>query len=205
MAIATADELSAFASEHISYEVEMAANGAAMWRDARTYLSRVASSSLTVAVLVHLRLLDDFLARTSPTVDDVLAVHYLDNWQPPAPSPLTVMGDRHAVNGQVAHLALRRETSRLWNLADMAKAVLMECQRFFNQLEDEANAYAPSFEVAARITGEFLDWYDQGLYLDLDAYATVEVDGTPSPDSVGTTSNVVTRSFMFPNDAWRGS
>lgn len=202
----SSDELIAFAAEHISYEVEMAANGAAMWRDARAYLSRVVSSSLTVAVLVHLRLLDDFLSRTKRHRDDVLAVDYLDNWQPPDPSPLATTQDRDAVNGQVAHLALRRETGRLWNLADLAKAVLTECQRFFDQVEVEASAYVSAFEVPARITREFLHWHEHGLDLDPHVYTSVEVDGTlgPSPDLIWTT-DVATRSFVFPSDVWRGS
>jgi hypothetical protein len=144
----TDDELATFAEQHLAYEVGAAANQAIAWYYSMVTTSRPIQSALLSAVLVHLRLLADFLHR-DPRGDDVAAVHYLSSWESTS-DPLGM--DREAINGHVAHLAMRREVRPMWNPVEVAGAVFWEFTRFLDELAAGGNvgfveALAPTREI----------------------------------------------------------
>ena len=67
----SAEELSAFADEHITYEVTMLAHLATLWTTTPAWAGPVANSAFLVSTLVHLRLLDDFLGRGDRRIADI--------------------------------------------------------------------------------------------------------------------------------------
>ena len=92
--------------------------------------------ALVEAPLVHLRALDDFLGATAAAVkkrghDDVVAQHYLPEWEP---QPFLDDDVRKAINAQLQHLAERRETGYDWYFPIMCSQFIDEFTAFTDDL-----------------------------------------------------------------------
>ena len=155
-------ELDAFAREHLSYEVRMLI-GQSKSLDERHPSDDQDRQALIEALLVHLRLLDDFLGSkgqveraTEGDRDDVFAGHWVDKWE-----PCTFLSDdeRKRVNAKVAHLSGRRLTLRDVQPDDIPPLVKKCCERlqeFFEHVERHNQVRAPAFACARRRVEQFL-------------------------------------------------
>lgn len=154
--------LAAFARRHISYEIGMAATVTQVLHQPPGLHGEALKNVLLESVLVHLRLLDDFVGRaTRAHADDVLALDYLDTWDPVEGGPLGEF--RRPINTQVAHLSIAREAGRLWNVLALTNSVLGECGRFFDSLEAHTSPFVEPFATAASSTSDFLEWAEEML------------------------------------------
>jgi hypothetical protein len=123
-------ELKLFAQEHIAYEFEALADAVTLMKTATD--DRVRRSMLETS-LGHVRVLDDFFRRPvvraqqlcptckSPlpdnTKDDVMAQHYLSDWEPKS---ILTGKVRDLLNGQMPHLAMRRGHGVEWEVGPLA-------------------------------------------------------------------------------------
>lgn len=115
----------------------------ALWSTALEYASRprdVFGSDITIdnalleSCLVHARLLADFLDVKKPQYEDVLAVHYLPNWD--SRDTLT-KAERDRINWTIMHLSAER--SRVGegiDLVETAERVLQVMGRFIGEITD---------------------------------------------------------------------
>lgn len=190
-----ARRLAAFARRHISYEIGMAATGTQLLHQPPGLHGEALKNVLLESVLVHLRLLDDFVGRaTRAHKDDVLAVDYLETWDPAEVGPLGEF--RRPINTQVAHLSIAREAGRLWNVLALTHSVLGECGRFFDALETHTSPFVEPFATAAASTFGFLEWAEEILA------EPAEVDPA-APGAFGQTLETSTdpvdvRAFRYP-------
>jgi hypothetical protein len=164
--------LDAFARVQIEYEVRMLLQQFGLlerrWRDVQKRRRRSPDAvigadgqALLEAVLVHLRLLDDFLGHASQDKtpnpphdqDDVFARH----WDDPSGSPWTRSGfldsERDRVNAKVAHLTGRRLTVPDVQPDDIPPLVLGCCERlneFFDHVDAHSHARVAAFELPRR-------------------------------------------------------
>jgi hypothetical protein len=143
-------ELVALAEKHIYYEVAMLRGGRAeqnrrraerpdLMRLDRSDPTRIACMAFFEAVLLHARVLSDFLTvAPADHVDDIWAGDYVPNWQPPSPSPLArVRGVtpsdrplRDSINKQLAHFSLTRLQQHKFYIDHVADEVLRDISTF---------------------------------------------------------------------------
>jgi hypothetical protein len=105
-------------------------------------------NALLEALLVHLRLFDDFFGSSKQTQprqrsdrDDVFARHWLPTWRPRGVlSPV----QRSRVNAQLAHLTARRRMKNPWTL-EMVRRTCRVLIAFLDQLEREQPRRARAF------------------------------------------------------------
>jgi hypothetical protein len=151
----TDEQLVEFARQHIAYEVGTSANFTVSWYYSQLTASRQVQSALMFATLVHLRLLADFLYR-EPRKDDVAATHYLTDWNCDL-DPLGV--ERVEIDGHVAHLTMRRQTRRMWDLVELASGVFHEMKRFLAELEQPTTSrFSNAFEDCRDLVWTFHIW-----------------------------------------------
>lgn len=197
-----ASRLASFARRHVSYEIGMAATGTQLLHQPPGLHGEALKNVLLESVLVHLRLLDEFVGRaTSAHEGDVLAVDYLDAWDPLDFGPLGEF--RRPINKQVAHLSISREAGRLWNVLALTHSVLSECGRFFDAIEAHASPFVEPFSTAASSTFDFLEWAEELLA------ETADVDAA-APGVFGqtletSTNPVDVRVFRYPAPRYFGS
>jgi len=138
------DELDRFACEHIEFEIRMLLQQFGLLERRhdleRRYDEDVADTrrnlgadgqALLEAVLVHLRLLDDFLGHPKQAEkqgadagDDVFARHWDENWEP---RRFLSKEERDRVNAQLVHLTARRLTHRGDIQPDELPGLVKEC------------------------------------------------------------------------------
>jgi hypothetical protein len=91
---------------------------------------RIRRTAFFEIVLLHARLLDDFLGTKPTKPDDFWAKHFIDDWEAtsplnglPLPSPggLTV---RECINKQLAHLTTARLSQQDFPIRDLADAII---------------------------------------------------------------------------------
>jgi heme exporter protein D len=162
----TDEALSAFADKHISYEVSMVCHGVYMWQSAGAMLAPEASFCFIESILIHLRLLDDFLSRRARStrmdqgerieVDDVLALDYFPEW---VSSSDLLSGRRRAINSYVAHVSMSRDEID-WDIPQLAQSVIEEFARFLSEIQRQRPIFAASFAKAAASVEGFLEWAD---------------------------------------------
>jgi hypothetical protein len=175
-------ELTAFAEEHIQYEVATLVQAATLWAAAPGLLGPIAHSALLESALVHLRLLDDFLGKDSQYrhKDDVLAIDYLDSWK----QEYVLDGsDRNLINAQVAHLSMRRQAGQLWDVVGLSTPVLDRCAGFFTQLQAAGSEYTAHFASARRILVDFRSWYWEQGHLVSSAHQEAEAEAPAATSS----------------------
>lgn len=111
--------------------------------------------ALVEAPLVHLRLLDEFCWRTTPTIrkgqkgDDVYASLYLDGWE--SDGFLDKETERDPINAQLQHLLSRRANGYQWRLGDLLASCAGELLRFIRDHDEKhpqrLDWFGPSREV----------------------------------------------------------
>jgi hypothetical protein len=121
--------------------------------------------ALLEAVLVHLRLLDDFLGspkqcerRESSARNDVFARHWVPSWRP---NRFLTGKQRKRINAQLMHLAWRRLDSG-WNIRpeevpDMVRGCCRRLNEFFAQVEALDRDRLRAFRDAPRRVREYLE------------------------------------------------
>jgi hypothetical protein len=126
----TPAERKQFAETHIEYEVRMLREQFAALNQLVQKRSRgrppvgdpflgADGQALLEAILVHLRLLDEFLGGRVPDRRGVYATAWVSAW-----SAAGFLGaDRDRVDAKVAHLATRRDTLPVFNASDIAPLV----------------------------------------------------------------------------------
>jgi hypothetical protein len=97
---------------------------------------RIRRTAFFEIVLLHARLLDDFLGMEPKCADDFWAGHFIDDWEVtspidglPAPLPggLSV---RKCINKQLAHLTTARLSQQDFPIRDMADAIIAGLRDF---------------------------------------------------------------------------
>lgn len=167
-----------FARRPIEYEVRMLleqfGHFERCWRDVRKRRSRnpdadlgADGQALLEAVLVHLRLLDEFLGdprqatrRRKADQDDVFARHW-DRRRHPRWEPRRFLGnaDRQDVNAKLVHLTGRRLTRPDVQPDDITPLVRKCCERlkeFFDHVDQHNNARVAAFACPRRRVEQFL-------------------------------------------------
>jgi hypothetical protein len=125
-------ELQAFATEHLSYELGMLAgltkrllgvleHDREAGKPDLEWLDRETRNAQVESFAIHARLLLDFFYPSNPRDDDVLAKHFVDgSWKPPALTP-ALSELRQRVGKGVAHLTYSRlnvtEEEKQWLFA----------------------------------------------------------------------------------------
>jgi hypothetical protein len=142
--------LDAWASVHVRYEVQMLVAGAVEF--ARRYMSMPAQDgfqeatiddALLEATLVHIRLLDEFLAG-APHENAVNARHWVPNWSTRCISKEV----RAQIDGQVAHLSSRRASSQTWDVRGYAYACCKGLDRFLTEVAARNPERSAAFDGA---------------------------------------------------------
>lgn len=173
------DRLRTLAEEHIAYELEMLVwTSMTLYRDTAAYsapvlgLSQDARNAVLESLLVHARILDDFLLnRDGPDGDDVLAKHYAP-WDERSILPAEMIkkkqrfwtfmpGDsREQANKRVAHLTQRRlddgENKKVRYLA-VAHAIAATFLAFLDRVAENDPSRSAWFAKAASYTHGLLD------------------------------------------------
>ena len=136
----TEKDLTDYADTHIAYEVRTMLYQV-VDLDRRQRSGRpgdMVFDALIEAVLVHVRLLDEFLGNpqqaepaTKRDRDTVFAAHYLPRR---APASFLTQAERGDVNAQVAHLSGRRRAQFPWSLMDLTERCCAGLHRFFADL-----------------------------------------------------------------------
>jgi hypothetical protein len=129
--------------KHLHYEVSMLRGGLAefqardvdgvMDRD-RADPRRIARTAFFETVLLHARVLHDFLAGP-PVDDDVWAGHYVEDWEPLKPLDREL---RKAINKQLMHFSGKRLQQRRFPMAAIADTI-RDGVRAFVQHDDNKN------------------------------------------------------------------
>lgn len=100
---------------------------------------RIRRTAFFETVLLHVRLLDDFLGTEPQRRDDFWAGHFIDDWEtssplsglpPPTPGGLSV---RECINKQLAHLTTARLSQQDFPIRDMADAIIGGLRDFVGQ------------------------------------------------------------------------
>jgi len=133
--LASAD-LETFAKETVTYEVTTMV--AEVDHPNLHGSDRVLAFALLEAVLVHVRLLDDFHGQTSAKAhpDDFTAEHYLPTW---TPRRTLSQSDREAINAQLAHMSIKRVSGYGWRV----EALVADTCRMFVSFVDTLRASDP--------------------------------------------------------------
>ena len=104
---ASSIELTSFAGEHLFYEAQMFLAAREALRLARSQSFEM-NTRIEVCV-VHFRNLVDFFYLAKPKVDDVVAAHYVPDWERQRPALSTPLEKaRSRANKEMAHLTTRR-------------------------------------------------------------------------------------------------
>lgn len=130
------EKLLAERAHHVAYEVVMLVDQARVLIDRYGCAGPMGSdkdpvsNALLDAVLVHLRLLDDFL-RNGGWDTDIKASDWVPKWR-----PVQWLGPRvrERINWQVAHLSGLRETEHDWYLGESVLACCEQLSRFFDEV-----------------------------------------------------------------------
>lgn len=110
---------------------------------------RIARTTFLEAILLHARILDDFLryGRTDGKDDDVFAAHYIPAWTPASPldglATTNGVSVRSAMNKHLAHLTTDRLTPTRYNLPSIAQPVLAALAIF---ARDQTNTQYHQFD-----------------------------------------------------------
>lgn len=176
------DELDVFAARHICYEV------CVLKRQLDALLPREKArlrggptdciyDSLLEAVLVHLRLLDEFLGSKQQAYEEpwgekdrktetAFARHWITEWEP---SRVLEPPERGWVNAQVAHLSGNRKDGRNYPLPEMARRCFEQLEVFYAALPP---LRLPAFAEARDCGQAFLR--DVPRYKDLQSSTTTD-------------------------------
>jgi hypothetical protein len=149
MAPLSNSDLAELAETHLYYEVAMLRGAVAEHAKRRNEYSglmtldrsdpkRLATMAYFEIVLMHSRVLNDFLTVTpSSGSDDVWAGHYVANWQAPSPAPLDRVAHvtpgrtvKQSINKQLAHFSDERLRQRTFQIATTAQEVLDDIATF---------------------------------------------------------------------------
>jgi hypothetical protein len=110
---------------------------AAIWLHEHTNQDLMVHNSVLEALLVHARLLDDFLGTPADKAfkDDVVADHFptLSRW---APQRVLSSDLRSEINAHLAHLALRRTPDMVWQTNVITRDICQALVAFIDALED---------------------------------------------------------------------
>lgn len=118
--------------EHVAYEIDMLQATAILLRTGM--IEGRLKNAVLESTLVHLRLVDEFLAGSGGRSDDVSAIDYLPTW---APRNVLTEDERRDVNKRVHHLTTRRiGQSYMWPLA-LCEDAVRACVDFLTELERE--------------------------------------------------------------------
>jgi hypothetical protein len=152
--------LDRYATGHLTYEIEMATSMTRYVLASSRRSAVVLDNALLEAMLVHLRLLDDFFGskqqlapRNRSATDDVFARHWLPSWQP---RRFLTETQRGRANAQITHLAARRRWNHRWPLPQMTSRCCRTLLRFVDELEQEAPQRAKAFAKARGIAQAWL-------------------------------------------------
>lgn len=126
------DDLQLFAREHLSYEVWMLDETAALLINMPAEASLVARNALLESFGIHARALGAFLANKGRRKDDVLAKDYSPGWVGDDPNP----GLTETVNKQVALLTKVRLGKPPINPWDVRERVVAGFRRFIDTLPE---------------------------------------------------------------------
>lgn len=154
----TQAELAALAENHLHYEVAMLRGSIAEYSQRynanlnittlpRNDAGRIACMAFFEVVLLHSRILDEFLVGP-PRQDDVVAADYIPNWVPPAPRPLdrvqqvaaSALVVRSSINKQLAHFSLERLQQSRFYVEQVANEVLHDIAVFANDTANTCHA-----------------------------------------------------------------
>jgi hypothetical protein len=149
-------ELDAFARQHVGYEIRTVVTLAAMFADRNPNgvpleggFGNPIDDALLEAVLVHLRLLGDFLGSRRMSARDLHASDWVPDWRGRAWLANDV---RARINAQVAHLSKERDPSFDWRIRDYAYACCGALDEFVRAVRANCPDRSPAFsEVEATI------------------------------------------------------
>jgi len=116
------------------------------------------------AFLVHVRVLDNFLGKSRPREEDVLAVDYCPEYEPEV---AISEADRLDIDRRVAHLTLRRTDDFRWGGRErLQRDVFRQFRVFMSSLREHYPArvewFEPRFHGARKFVKEtWNDWPDQ--------------------------------------------
>jgi hypothetical protein len=144
----TSEQLDARAF-HVAFEVGMLVDQIEVFVDLYGALFPMGSDTaspeaqaLLEAVLVHLRLLNEFLGCRSRHPDNVRAC----DWPGWSANEFLSEDMREEMNAHVAHLSCRRSTEQQWDLTELGRDCCAHVLNFFNAIPPERLAafdYAP--------------------------------------------------------------
>lgn len=155
------DELNTYAERHVHYEIDM------VTRQARRLVTRhptgmpspgtgfpcEVDDALLEALLVHLRLLNDFLGpRKHPR--DVVASDWLPSWE--SRGFLTEEQQRR-INKQLAHLSCDRDWGFKWDVRAMTTACCLALKEFFEALEHDEPRRAKAFRASRKLVEQWFN------------------------------------------------
>jgi hypothetical protein len=160
------------AASHICYEVDQVAMGTYRTAPARRYEE---SGNIIVedghlgnvileAFLVHVRVLDDFLGKSRPREEDVLAIDYCPEYEP---KMAIGEADRLDIDRRVAHLTLRRTDDFQWGGRErLQRDVFRQFRAFLASVRERyphrAEWFDPRFSAARKFVRETWNgWPDQ--------------------------------------------
>jgi len=150
-----ASDLAQLAEKDLYYEVAMLSGAAAEHRQRRSAYpglmgldrdnpKRVATMAYFELVLMHARVLHDFLTVKPSGLDDVRVGHYIPNWQPPNPGPLdrvprvsSRLTLKRSINKQLAHFSDERLKQQKFHVDLVATEVLADMQTFANDTTNQ--------------------------------------------------------------------
>ncbi|GAB7141754.1 hypothetical protein LRC484719_03390 [Mycobacterium riyadhense] len=94
------------------------------------------------AVLLHARILNDFLTVEPRYPDDAWAGDFIVNWQPPNPSPLKRIRPllREQINKQLAHFSLKRVGHKGFPMDQIVNEVMRDMGTFANDTTNVCHA-----------------------------------------------------------------
>jgi hypothetical protein len=147
-------DLERFAKEAVTYEVTtMVVEAGHPTLHGSDPILRIA---LLEAVLVHVRLLDDFHGQSGANYpNDITADDYLPTW---SPKRTLSQPARQAINAQLAHVSIHRITGYTWPVETLVADTCRTFVSFVDQLQasDPARAvwFAAAYQVAKQQVGK---------------------------------------------------
>ena len=152
-------DLATYAERHVRYEVDMVTG------QARELIRRHPSGmptpttgfpgpiddALLEAILVHLRLLEDFLGSRKDG-RDVIAEDWLPSW---SPQTFLTCDQRDAINLQLAHMSSERDWGYPWDIAAMVTECCLAIKSFIEAL-DQHSPRAAAFTGVREIVEKWL-------------------------------------------------
>lgn len=147
-------ELDAFAKSHLRYEVAMMVAQACCFHKrypdgmppADGFKDGTIDDALLEVTLVHLRLLDEFLASRGNHRCDVRANDWVpeDKWSPP--TDWLGCDVRQRINWQVAHMSLCRDSWFDWDIRGYAYACCEQLDSFIGAVGAHGADRVPAFQ-----------------------------------------------------------